>query len=190
MFADRTDAGERLAARLTEEGVDADLVFDLRFLTNPYFVEELREKDGRDQEIQEYVLAQPEAGKFISLFQEMSEFMLPQYQQEGKSYLTIGLGCTGGHHRSVSMAEALAGTVGRDGWLHYFAFDGDADRCMLTDEKGEIIGCDHLTAWLGGHTAISDTAQERPGKPVASYRNLRRLGFSSVYARPNYLYAF
>lgn len=95
---------------------ECDLVFDLRFLTNPYFVEELRDKDGRDQEIQEYVLAQPEAGKFISLFQEMAEFVLPQYEQEGKSYLTIGFGCTGGHHRSVSMSEAIATRLRGRNW--------------------------------------------------------------------------
>jgi len=95
---------------------ECDLVFDLRFLTNPYFVEGLREKDGRDQEIQEYVLAQPEAGKFISLFQEMAEFVLPQYEKEGKSYLTIGFGCTGGHHRSVSMSEAIATRLRGRNW--------------------------------------------------------------------------
>ena len=95
---------------------ECDLVFDLRFLSNPYFVEGLREQDGRDQDIQEYVLAQPEAGKFISLFQEMSEFILPQYEQEGKSYLTIGFGCTGGHHRSVSMSEAIATRLRGRGW--------------------------------------------------------------------------
>lgn len=95
---------------------ECDLVFDLRFLTNPYFVEGLRDKDGREQEIQEYVLAQPEAGKFISLFQEMAEFVLPQYEKEGKSYLTIGFGCTGGHHRSVSMSEAIATRLRGRNW--------------------------------------------------------------------------
>ena len=86
---------------------ECDLVFDVRFLSNPYFVEELRDKDGRDEQVQEYVLGQPEATRFLSHIQEMAEFTLPLYEREGKSYLTIGIGCTGGQHRSVSLAEEL-----------------------------------------------------------------------------------
>jgi UPF0042 nucleotide-binding protein len=95
---------------------ECDLVFDLRFLPNPYYVAGLKEKDGRDPDVQDYVLNQPEAARFISHFQEMTDFMLPLYEREGKNYLTIGLGCTGGHHRSVSMAEELAGRLQTAGW--------------------------------------------------------------------------
>lgn len=94
---------------------ECDLVFDLRFLPNPYFVDELRDQDGRDEDVQAYVLGQPETGRFISHFQEMAEFVLPLYESEGKSYLTIGIGCTGGRHRSVAVAEALQSRLrGRD----------------------------------------------------------------------------
>lgn len=87
---------------------ECDLVFDVRFLQNPYFIEDLRHQDGRDEDVREFVLDLPEAARFVSHFQEMAEFMLPLYEQEGKSYLTIGIGCTGGCHRSVAIAEDLS----------------------------------------------------------------------------------
>jgi UPF0042 nucleotide-binding protein len=95
---------------------ECDLVFDVRFLSNPYFVDELRGQDGRDEDVQEYVLGQSEAARFISHFQEMAEFMLPLYEREGKSYLTIGIGCTGGCHRSVALVESLAERLNNDAW--------------------------------------------------------------------------
>ena len=95
---------------------ECDLVFDVRFLANPYFHEDLRDQDGRDDDVQDYVLGLPEATRFISHFQEMAEFMLPLYWREGKSYLTIGLGCTGGCHRSVAIAEDLADRLGSRTW--------------------------------------------------------------------------
>lgn len=96
--------------------VECDLVFDLRFLPNPYFVEGMREKTGQDEAVREYVLGFPETGRFISLFQEMAEFMLPMYEREGKSYLTIGIGCTGGRHRSVAVSETVAERLRGRGW--------------------------------------------------------------------------
>jgi len=96
--------------------VECDLVFDLRFLPNPYFVEGMREKTGQDEAVREYVLGFPETGRFISLFQEMTEFMLPMYEREGKSYLTIGIGCTGGRHRSVAVSETVAERLRGRGW--------------------------------------------------------------------------
>ena len=95
---------------------ECDLVFDLRFLPNPYFVDELRDKDGRQEEVQTYVLDQPETGQFLSHFQQMADFMLPLYESEGKSYLTIGIGCTGGHHRSVAVAEAIQSHLQGEDW--------------------------------------------------------------------------
>lgn len=95
--------------------VECDLVFDLRFLPNPYFVEELRAKTGLDETVQQFVLGLPEAARFLALFQQMMEFILPMYEEEGKSYLTIGIGCTGGQHRSVAMSETIAERLrGRD----------------------------------------------------------------------------
>lgn len=95
---------------------ECDLVFDLRFLPNPYYVADLKEQDGRDPDVQQYVLTQSEAARFISHFQEMTDFILPLYEREGKNYLTIGLGCTGGRHRSVSMAEELGDRLRTAGW--------------------------------------------------------------------------
>ncbi|MFB6264113.1 MAG: RNase adapter RapZ [Bradymonadaceae bacterium] len=95
---------------------ECDLVFDVRFLPNPYFEEELREKDGRDEPVQDFVLGQSEASRFLSHVQEMMDFALPLYEKEGKSYLTIGIGCTGGHHRSVAIAETLADRLGAQSW--------------------------------------------------------------------------
>lgn len=95
---------------------ECDLVFDVRFLQNPYFVEGLRELDGRDREVQEFVLGIPEASRFISHLQEMTNFLLPEYEREGKTYLTIGIGCTGGHHRSVSLVEEMARRLESKSW--------------------------------------------------------------------------
>ena len=95
---------------------ECDLVFDLRFLPNPYFVEGLRELTGLDAPVRDYVLAAPDTGGFLQVFREFSELTLPLYEREGKAYLTVGLGCTGGRHRSVSIAEALAMRLRGRGW--------------------------------------------------------------------------
>ncbi|HET9551545.1 MAG TPA: RNase adapter RapZ [Anaeromyxobacteraceae bacterium] len=85
----------------------ADLVFDVRFLPNPYFVPELRAHDGREPAVRDYVLGQPDAGAFLDRLFDLAGFLLPRYQAEGKSYLTIAIGCTGGKHRSVAVAGEL-----------------------------------------------------------------------------------
>src|SRR5262249_46005255 len=87
--------------------VDADLVFDVRFLPNPHFVEELRALDGRDRRVRDFVVKQEDTAGFLSRLQSFLEFLLPWYQREGKAYLTIAIGCTGGRHRSVVVAEEL-----------------------------------------------------------------------------------
>lgn len=92
--------------------VDADLVFDLRFLPNPHFVEELRPKTGMDQEVSDYVLEAPETKDLLRHLRPLLDFSLPQYAREGKAYLTVALGCTGGRHRSVAMAEELRRQLG------------------------------------------------------------------------------
>ncbi len=86
---------------------DADLVFDVRFLPNPFYVEGLRAKSGNDQEIQDYVLQFPEAHTFLDKLEDMIRFLIPNYITEGKTQLVIGIGCTGGKHRSVTLANEL-----------------------------------------------------------------------------------
>lgn len=85
--------------------IDADLVFDVRFLKNPYYVEELRHKTGLQTEVSSYVLATEETQQLIAKLTDLLTFMIPQYRSEGKSQLVIAFGCTGGQHRSVTLAE-------------------------------------------------------------------------------------
>ena len=86
---------------------DADLVFDARFLPNPHFVDGLRTLDGRDPAVGEYIFRHDESRQFLTRLQELLTFLLPFYRREGKAYLTIAVGCTGGRHRSVALVEAL-----------------------------------------------------------------------------------
>lgn len=86
---------------------DADLVFDVRFLPNPYYIDELKEKTGNDLEVQEYVMNNERARIFLEKLKELIEFLLPNYILEGKNQLVIAIGCTGGKHRSVTLANAL-----------------------------------------------------------------------------------
>ena len=86
---------------------DADLVFDVRFLPNPYYLEELRPKTGNDPEIQQFVMNSPEAGEFLDKLEDMVRFLIPNYIKEGKNRLVIAIGCTGGKHRSVTLTNAL-----------------------------------------------------------------------------------
>lgn len=86
---------------------DADLVFDVRFLPNPYYFEELKHKSGNDKEVQDYVMGFKEAGVFLDKLEDMLTFLLPNYILEGKNQLVVTIGCTGGKHRSVTLANAL-----------------------------------------------------------------------------------
>ena len=86
---------------------DSDLVFDVRFLPNPYYVEGLRAKSGNDKEIQDYVLQYEEAHVFLNKLEDMLRFLIPNYIAEGKNQLVISIGCTGGKHRSVTLANEL-----------------------------------------------------------------------------------
>jgi UPF0042 nucleotide-binding protein len=87
---------------------DADLVFDVRFLPNPHFVPSLRRWSGRNPRVARYVLRTKPAVQFLKLTTALLRFLIPQYVAEGKTYLTIAIGCTGGKHRSVALAEAFA----------------------------------------------------------------------------------
>lgn len=87
---------------------DVDLLLDVRFLPNPHWVPELRPLTGLDPEVRDYVLGQDDGQTFLAKITDLLDFLLPRYMAEGKSYLSIGVGCTGGRHRSVALAEAIA----------------------------------------------------------------------------------
>jgi UPF0042 nucleotide-binding protein FMG_1084 len=87
--------------------VEADLVFDVRFLPNPYYVEELKKLNGTDEEIQNYVMSFDDSKIFLDKIVDLLEFLIPKYKAEGKNMLSIGVGCTGGKHRSVCLAEKI-----------------------------------------------------------------------------------
>jgi UPF0042 nucleotide-binding protein len=88
--------------------MDADMVMDVRFLPNPHWVDELRPYTGQHQPVRDYVLSQPGAGHFLDTYHQLLSLVMEGYQREGKRYMTVAIGCTGGKHRSVAMAEALA----------------------------------------------------------------------------------
>jgi UPF0042 nucleotide-binding protein len=111
--------------------VDADVVLDVRFLENPFFVRELRDLPGTDARVERYVLDAPETKEFVVKAQDLLRFTLPRCEREGKSYLTVAVGCTGGRHRSVAIAAALAQalSVGRSDRM--FVLHRDVDRGEL-----------------------------------------------------------
>jgi Predicted P-loop-containing kinase len=96
--------------------LDVDLVFDCRFLPNPHWIEALRPLSGRDEPVREYVLAQPETGQFLEELDRLFGLLLPAFEKERKSYLSIGVGCTGGQHRSVVLAEELGRLLSARGY--------------------------------------------------------------------------
>ena len=120
-FIERGAAGGRMVTRVVSFGfkyglpVDADLVFDLRHLPNPYFVPELRPKSGKTAEVAEYVMSAPATQEIYADIRRLLDNALPRYEQEGKSYLTVAIGCTGGRHRSVATAERLSGELRAEG---------------------------------------------------------------------------
>ncbi|EKF50845.1 RNase adapter RapZ [Lactococcus garvieae] len=96
--------------------MDADLVFDVRFLPNPHYIPELRDKTGQDKEVFNYVMSQPESEDFYKNLMNMLLPIIPAYQKEGKSVLTIAFGCTGGQHRSVAFAERVSKALLKEDW--------------------------------------------------------------------------
>ncbi len=105
----------------------ADLVFDVRFLPNPYFVPELKAFTGKDPSVSAYVMDRPETAEFLTRTYELLVFLLPRYQREGKAYLTVAVGCTGGKHRSVAVTAALAEKL-KEGWPAAHVFDRDIEK--------------------------------------------------------------
>jgi UPF0042 nucleotide-binding protein len=122
-FGPASSSATRMVSRVVSFGfkygtpVDADVVLDVRFLDNPYFVPELKPLSGLDEAVARYVLGADETQQFLRRTRELLEYVMPRYEREGKSYLTIAIGCTGGRHRSVAIAEALARDVSASlGW--------------------------------------------------------------------------
>jgi UPF0042 nucleotide-binding protein len=96
--------------------LDADMVFDVRFLPNPHFVPEFRRKTGLDPKVAAYVRGFPQTVEFLAKVNALMLYLLPHYVQEGKSYLTVAFGCTGGQHRSVMMAEEMSKRLKKAGY--------------------------------------------------------------------------
>lgn len=107
---------------------DADLVFDVRFLPNPFYIDELKYKTGNDKEVQDYVMSFDEAGAFLHKLVDMLDFLIPNYVKEGKHQLVIGIGCTGGKHRSVTLANALYGEMKDHGTCGVKIYHRDIDK--------------------------------------------------------------
>ena len=129
LFGDKSARG-KLSVNIVSFGfkygipLEADLVFDVRFLPNPFYVPELKHKTGMDSEVYDYVFSFPQTKTFIDKLEGMLSFLLPLYAEEGKSTLVIAVGCTGGHHRSVSVARCMASYLTA---LGYPAFENHRD---------------------------------------------------------------
>lgn len=119
-----TNQGETFTVNVMSFGfkygipIDADLVFDVRFLPNPYYIESMRPLTGKDKEVSSYVMKWNETQKFNEKLIDLLSFMLPSYKREGKSQVVIAIGCTGGQHRSVTLAENLADYFKKDYYTH------------------------------------------------------------------------
>lgn len=108
--------------------LDADLVFDVRFLPNPHYIEQLRPHTGQTKEVYDYVMKWPQTTEFLNKLVDMLSFLIPQYVEEGKSQVVVGIGCTGGKHRSVAIAEYLGGKLELDSSLQKRVSHRDSDR--------------------------------------------------------------
>lgn len=155
-FGPASGGAPRMVTRILSFGfkygtpVDADLVLDVRFLENPYFVPELKPLTGLDEPVARYVLAAPETQEFLRRTRALLEYVLPRYEREGKSYLTIAVGCTGGRHRSVTIVEALA----RD----------------LSTSSGSPVAIVHRDT-RRGEVSAPDERVERPSAPEDATRD-------------------
>ena len=115
-FSD-SEAFSRLLVRLVSFGfkygvpTDADMMFDVRFLPNPFFEDQLRARSGREASVSEFVLKHPDAQTFLQRALPLLEFCVDKFEEEGKSYVSVAIGCTGGRHRSVALAEVIASAL-------------------------------------------------------------------------------
>jgi len=152
------EATPRMATRFVSFGfkygtpVDADLVFDVRFLENPYFIPELKPLTGLDEPVARYVLESAETKEFLGRTVALLEYVMPKYEREGKSYLTIAIGCTGGRHRSVAIADALAKKFSSQSGVPIAVLHRDAHR-------GNVAPADDPARGAEGE---GEAADERP----------------------------
>jgi UPF0042 nucleotide-binding protein len=117
--------------------VDADMVLDCRFLKNPYFVDHLRDHPGTSAGVRDYVLGNPESREFVERAEQLLEYCLPRFEREGRSYLTIAIGCTGGRHRSVALAEYIAERIRTKGGISIDVQHRDVDRVKAERSRTE-----------------------------------------------------
>ncbi|MDP8905843.1 MAG: RNase adapter RapZ [Chloroflexota bacterium] len=108
--------------------LEADLVFDVRFMENPFYIDDLRPLSGQSEQVRRFVLGQPQTQRFLELMREFMAFALPAYEAEGKTRLTIGVGCTGGYHRSIAIAEAMAADLRATGEAPVSVWHRELDR--------------------------------------------------------------
>lgn len=133
-FVPREAAADELLVDIVTFGfkygipLEADLVFDVRFLTNPYYVPDLKPLSGLQPPVREFVLGQPAAGRFLDLVVELLQLTAPAYRAEGKQRLTVALGCTGGYHRSIALAEELAARLTEMGGTSVAVFHRELER--------------------------------------------------------------
>jgi RNase adapter protein RapZ len=129
-----TSGPDQLAVQLISFGfkygvpLESDLVFDVRFMQNPYYVADLRQLSGLTEAVREFVLAQPVAGRFLSFLEDFLDFAVPAYIGEGKTRLTIAIGCTGGYHRSIVISEELAAWLRERGFGPVAVFHRELER--------------------------------------------------------------
>jgi UPF0042 nucleotide-binding protein len=128
--------------------VDADLLFDVRFLDNPHFVPELRDLPGTTEAVKSFVLGQSDSRGFLERVASLLEFCLPRFEREGKSYLTVAIGCTGGRHRSVVITDELGALLGKRVGVVIDIVHRDVDRVRMT---GPGADPDHATTFARAH---------------------------------------
>jgi RNase adapter protein RapZ len=134
--------------------VDADLLFDVRFLDNPHFVPELRDLPGTAEAVKKFVLAQPDSHGFLERVGSLLEFCLPRFEREGKSYLTVAVGCTGGRHRSVVITDELGALLRKRVGVAIDVVHRDVDRVRMSGPGGDP---DHASPQL---TAVGVKSHE------------------------------
>jgi UPF0042 nucleotide-binding protein len=145
-FGPSAGGAPRLKVRLLSFGfkfgppVDADMVLDVRFLDNPYFVPALSKLPGTNPAVRDYVLASDGSAEFLEVSGKLLEFCLPRFEREGKSYLTVGVGCTGGRHRSVVVSEQLAQRLRAQTGLPIDVIHRDVDRATIAGKGGDPDG--------------------------------------------------
>lgn len=140
-FGPGVGATPRMRTRMLSFGfkygppVDADLVLDVRFLRNPYFVDELRDLPGTEPAVRDYVLSDGDTARFIEHAKSLLEFCLPRFEREGKAYLTVAIGCTGGRHRSVALTERMAALLAESSGLDIDVMHRDVERAHPEGRK-------------------------------------------------------